>query len=72
MTADARHAVLALNQAFLQKYPQPAQRAVNNLSLDELIELLQAQSSSIILTTVTDVVGFFAFLGIATLLAGML
>lgn len=31
-----------------------------------------AQSSSIILTTVTDVVGFFAFLGIATLLAGML
>jgi magnesium transporter len=31
-----------------------------------------AQSSSIILTTVTDVVGFFAFLGIATLLSGML
>jgi magnesium transporter len=31
-----------------------------------------AQSSSIILTTVTDVVGFFSFLGIATLLAGML
>lgn len=31
-----------------------------------------AQSSSIILTTVTDVVGFFTFLGIATLLAGML
>jgi magnesium transporter len=31
-----------------------------------------AQSSSIILTTVTDVVGFFAFLGIATLLASML
>jgi magnesium transporter len=31
-----------------------------------------AQSSSIILTTVTDIVGFFAFLGIATLLAGML
>jgi magnesium transporter len=29
-----------------------------------------AQSSSIILTTVTDVVGFFSFLGIATLLAG--
>lgn len=28
-----------------------------------------AQSSSIILTTVTDVVGFFSFLGIATLLA---
>ena len=31
-----------------------------------------AQSSSIILTTVTDIVGFFAFLGIATLLASML
>lgn len=31
-----------------------------------------AQSSSIILTTVTDVVGFMSFLGIATLLAGML
>jgi len=31
-----------------------------------------AQSSSIILTTVTDVAGFLSFLGIATLLAGML
>ena len=31
-----------------------------------------AQSSSIILTTVTDVIGFFSFLGLATLLAGML
>jgi len=31
-----------------------------------------AQSSSIVLTTVTDIVGFFAFLGIATVLAGML
>ncbi len=31
-----------------------------------------AQSSSIILTTVTDVVGFFSFLGIATVLSGML
>lgn len=31
-----------------------------------------AQSSSILLTTVTDVVGFFSFLGIATLLASML
>ena len=29
-----------------------------------------AQSSSIILTTVTDIVGFFSFLGLATLLAG--
>lgn len=31
-----------------------------------------AQSSSIILTTVTDVTGFFTFLGIATLLSGLL
>ena len=31
-----------------------------------------AQSSSIILTTVTDVVGFFSFLGIATLLSALL
>ena len=31
-----------------------------------------AQSSSIILTTVTDVVGFFSFLGIATMLSSML
>ena len=31
-----------------------------------------AQSSSIILTTVTDVVGFASFLGIATVLAGLL
>lgn len=31
-----------------------------------------AQSSSILLTTVTDVVGFFSFLGIATMLSGML
>lgn len=31
-----------------------------------------AQSSSIILTTITDVVGFLSFLGIATLLAGLL
>ena len=31
-----------------------------------------AQSSSIVLTTVTDVAGFFSFLGIATLLSGLL
>ena len=31
-----------------------------------------AQSSSIVLTTVTDVTGFFSFLGIATLFSGML
>jgi magnesium transporter len=31
-----------------------------------------AQSSSIVLTTITDVAGFFSFLGIATLFAGLL
>ena len=31
-----------------------------------------AQSSSIVLTTVTDVAGFFSFLGIATLFSAML
>jgi magnesium transporter len=31
-----------------------------------------AQSSSIVLTTVTDIVGFFSFLGLATLLSSML
>jgi len=31
-----------------------------------------AQSSSIVLTTVTDIAGFTAFLGIATLLSGLL
>jgi len=31
-----------------------------------------ATASSIILTTVTDIVGFFTFLGLATLLSGML
>ena len=31
-----------------------------------------AQSSSIVLTTVTDIVGFASFLGIATMLSGLL
>jgi len=31
-----------------------------------------AQSSSIILTTVTDVMGFFSFLGLAAMFAGLL
>jgi magnesium transporter len=31
-----------------------------------------AQSSSIVLTTVTDIFGFFSFLGLATLFSGML
>ncbi len=37
-----------------------------------LLRLDPAQSSSIVLTTVTDVAGFFSFLGIATLLADLL
>ena len=37
-----------------------------------LMRLDPAQSSSIVLTTVTDVAGFFSFLGIATLLADLL
>lgn len=36
------------------------------------MKLDPAQSSSIILTTVTDIAGFLSFLGIATLLAGLL
>jgi len=31
-----------------------------------------AQSSSIVLTTVTDITGFMSFLGMASLLSGML
>jgi magnesium transporter len=31
-----------------------------------------AQSSSIILTSITDITGFFTFLGIATLLSNLL
>jgi len=31
-----------------------------------------AQSASIILTTVTDVMGFLSFLGLATVFAGLL
>jgi len=37
-----------------------------------LLRLDPAQSSSIVLTTVTDIAGFFSFLGIATLLSNML
>lgn len=37
-----------------------------------LFRLDPAQSSSIVLTTVTDIAGFFSFLGIATLLADLL
>jgi magnesium transporter len=46
MSADAKHAVFALNQAFLRHYPVPSQIALNKLPVDELVELLQLQSAS--------------------------
>ena len=53
---------------------QPLAPDPNNPQATLVFDLRQdpAQSSSIILTTITDVVGFFSFLGIATLLSGML
>lgn len=41
-------------------------------ALVSIVLVRLGQGLSIILTTVTDIAGFFAFLGIATLLAGML
>ncbi|NIR32162.1 MAG: magnesium transporter [Gammaproteobacteria bacterium] len=49
--------------------------SVSGAAIPLVLTLLRqdpAQSSSIILTTVTDVVGFFSFLGLATLLAGLI
>lgn len=46
MSASALHAVDALNQAFLHHHPLAAQHAVNDLSTDDLVELLQAQSAA--------------------------
>jgi magnesium transporter len=46
MNAEAKHAISALNKAFLNRYPAPAQRALNNLTVDESIELLQDQSEA--------------------------
>ena len=46
MNADAKHAVFALNQAFLKRFPVPSQIALNKLSVDELVEVLQSQSAS--------------------------
>lgn len=57
--------------AFLAAIPAPSAAGRIPMLLTALRQD-PAQSSSIILTTVTDVVGFFSFLGIATLLAGML
>jgi magnesium transporter len=41
-------------------------------ALVSIVLVRLGQGLSIVLTTVTDIAGFFAFLGIATLLAGML
>ena len=46
MTADAIHAVHALNQAYLRLHPVEAHRTINQLSIKEVIELLQLQSPS--------------------------
>jgi len=42
MSANAMHAVHALNHAFLRHHPMPAQQTLNKLSTDDLVELLQA------------------------------
>jgi magnesium transporter len=49
MSADAQHAVQALNQAFLQRHPMMAARAANKLSIKELVGLLAAQSTEAML-----------------------
>jgi len=45
MSTNAMYAVHALNHSFLERYPQPAQQAVNQLPVDDVVELLQAQST---------------------------
>jgi magnesium transporter len=50
MTADAMAAVHALNQAFLRRHPVAAQQALKQLSLDDVVELLQAQPAAEMLT----------------------
>ncbi|MCW9023668.1 MAG: magnesium transporter [Gammaproteobacteria bacterium] len=44
MSSDAMPAVYALNQTFVRRHPLPAQHAINQLSVDDLIELLQRQA----------------------------
>jgi len=46
MTANAMHVVNALNQAFLRLHPLPAQQILNQLSVDDLLALLQAQPAA--------------------------
>lgn len=50
MSADAMHAVHALNQAFMSRHPLPAQHAANQLSVEDLVELLQAQPAAEMVT----------------------
>ena len=57
--------------------PHPAQQLVVGHHLpggerEHAQQLDPAQSSSIVLTTVTDVTGFFSVLGIGTLMAGLI
>ena len=43
MTADAMHAVHALNHAYLRLHPVEARQVVNKLSTVDVVELLQLQ-----------------------------
>lgn len=50
MTAEAIHALHALNQAFLRQHPVRAQQAVNQMSVEDLLELLQTQAAANMIT----------------------
>lgn len=50
MSANALHAVQALNQSYLRNHPMPATQALNQLSLDYLLELFQEQPIADMLT----------------------
>lgn len=50
MSADAMHAVHALQHSFLQLHPLQAQQAVNRLSMEDLLELLQTRSAADMVT----------------------
>ncbi len=50
MSVDAMHAVHALNQAFLRLHSVRAQQAVNQLPLEDLLELLQAEAAADMIT----------------------
>lgn len=50
MTADAMHAANALNQAYLRLHPTEAQQAINRLPLNDVIDILQLQPASEMVT----------------------